>query len=301
MSMTFANLPPFGTKSPANSRLPVSVLNEPQNRGALLYNCYIQEILGPRISGRLLNIGAGTASAKFQHQRMIAASEYHTLEPADAGIPCTYICSATKMDPVPSESYDWVMSVAVLEHVDDPWAAAREHVRALKSGGYLYVSIPFQQVMHPASSFGDYWRFTPQGLQKLFECCRLVETEIWGDDPSNPNGFAVLMQKVSPGTVPHVSTPVYWIDFPNAEPFELFVPRVQPTRDWPVRLLKSEPMHTAMELNRVRDEIYAKVGFTVTNREVARRFIDDYSAPFGSLGCKDGISYFTSAAQQGRN
>ena len=99
------------------------------------------------------------------------------------------------MDQIPDASYDWVVSTSVLEHVDDCWAAAREQIRIAKPGGFIYCLIPFDQVLHPAAYFGDFWRFTPQGLRKLFEGCDALEIEAWGDNPTQPNGFASLFRK----------------------------------------------------------------------------------------------------------
>ena len=284
-------LQPLGEREPRR-RLPVVILNEFQNIGTILQNCYLQELLAPRLFGKLLNIGAGTASARYRHGEMFGVDEYHTLEP-EASMACTFVASATNMTPVESGRYDWVMSTAVLEHVDDAWAAAREHVRAAKPGGYIYVVVPFEQVMHPAPMFGDYWRFTPQGVRKMFPDCRVLEIETWGDNPAAPNGFGMLLQRPAPGSAPAAAKErYYWLEFDNDDPFALVKPAENPTYEWALHEVNAEPMNLAMELNRVRDTIYQQQQIPLRTKEVAQRYKTQYCKTIGFLGSAEGTSYF---------
>lgn len=69
--------------------------------------------------------------------------------------------------PFKDESFDAVISVAVLEHVQDPFRCAKEICRVLKPGGELYYSVPFLQPYHgyPHHYFNATW----QGLARLFD------------------------------------------------------------------------------------------------------------------------------------
>lgn len=77
---------------------------------------------------------------------------------------------------LPDASFDCVICLEVLEHVADPFAAALELQRILRPGGSLFLTVPFLHPYHghqdsssgSHDSFPDYWRFTHQGLQKLF-------------------------------------------------------------------------------------------------------------------------------------
>jgi len=77
---------------------------------------------------------------------------------------------------LPDESFDCVICLEVLEHVTDPFAAARELKRILRPGGALFLTVPFLDGYHghedsgsgSHDSFPDYWRFTHQGLERLF-------------------------------------------------------------------------------------------------------------------------------------
>jgi SAM-dependent methyltransferase len=84
---------------------------------------------------------------------------------------------------LPDASFDCVICLEVLEHVDDPFAAARELQRILRPGGALFLTVPFLNGYHGNQAsksaahgdFPDYWRFTHQGLQKLFAALRDLE------------------------------------------------------------------------------------------------------------------------------
>lgn len=77
---------------------------------------------------------------------------------------------------LPDESFDCVICIEVLEHVADPFAAARELQRVLRPGGSVFLTTPFLTGYHghPNSASGshedfpDFWRFTHQGLERLF-------------------------------------------------------------------------------------------------------------------------------------
>jgi hypothetical protein len=61
--------------------------------------------------------------------------------------------------------YGLVICEQVLEHVIDPLAAVRTLRQLCADDGWVYVSTPFLVCLHDHP--GDYWRFTPSGLQLL--------------------------------------------------------------------------------------------------------------------------------------
>ena len=65
--------------------------------------------------------------------------------------------------PVPSESFDAVLSTQVLEHVEDPGVYLSECRRVLRPGGRLLLSTHGIMVYHPDPV--DYWRWTCEGLR----------------------------------------------------------------------------------------------------------------------------------------
>lgn len=72
-------------------------------------------------------------------------------------------------------SLDAVLCFDVLEHVVNPFKAAREIERVLKPGGYALVSVPFMTSYHGKSGsshghedYPDHWRMTHTGLAYCF-------------------------------------------------------------------------------------------------------------------------------------
>ena len=81
----------------------------------------------------------------------------------------------------PDERFDLVICEQVLEHVPDPLTAVRGLHALCRPGGHVIVSTPFLIRVHPEP--GDYWRFTPAGLEKLLRSQGLEPLWIrsWGN------------------------------------------------------------------------------------------------------------------------
>jgi SAM-dependent methyltransferase len=78
------------------------------------------------------------------------------------------------------DTYDVVICEQVLEHVEDPWRAARTLHDMCRPGGNVVVSTPFLIRVHPTPF--DFWRFTEDGMRRLLSGSGLVvdETGSWG-------------------------------------------------------------------------------------------------------------------------
>lgn len=68
--------------------------------------------------------------------------------------------------PFADNSLDGVISVAVLEHVKDPFQSAAEISRVLKPGGFLFCAVPFLQPLHGYPH--HYYNMTAEGIKNLF-------------------------------------------------------------------------------------------------------------------------------------
>ena len=77
-------------------------------------------------------------------------------------------------------SFDFVISDQVLEHVENPLKAIAESRRVLKQGGIAIHTTCFISYFHPSPK--DYWRFSPDALRFL---CRdfseIIQCEGWGN------------------------------------------------------------------------------------------------------------------------
>jgi SAM-dependent methyltransferase len=118
--------------------------------------------------GVVVDLGCGTSPYK---SLILASAErylgidwpnsYHSQENVD-------ICGdITRGVPVQSESANTVVSFQVLEHLPVPDIFLSECHRILRSGGVLYITVPFMWHVHEAPY--DYYRYTRHGLQYMLE------------------------------------------------------------------------------------------------------------------------------------
>jgi SAM-dependent methyltransferase len=78
--------------------------------------------------------------------------------------------------PLANDSYDGVICLAVLEHIPRAWEAAAELHRILKPGGLLLGYVPFLSPYHAMPGYyGDYVRFTDDGIRALFQAFSTIE------------------------------------------------------------------------------------------------------------------------------
>jgi SAM-dependent methyltransferase len=69
--------------------------------------------------------------------------------------------------PVPDHTFDTILCIAVLEHVENPEEVALEFFRVLKPGGYVVASVPFLQPEHKTPT--DFQRYTKDGIEHFFD------------------------------------------------------------------------------------------------------------------------------------
>ncbi len=83
--------------------------------------------------------------------------------------------------PFPDNSFDYVLSDQVLEHLEgDPQDAINETYRILRPGGLAIHTTCFINPIHADPS--DFWRFTPDGLSLLCKnFSKIIYSEGWGN------------------------------------------------------------------------------------------------------------------------
>lgn len=80
--------------------------------------------------------------------------------------------------PFADNSQDAIACIAVLEHVTNPFMAVKEMHRVLAKGGMCIVYVPFLYYFHAEKGYyGDYWRFTREGLTLMFKEFSSVEIQ----------------------------------------------------------------------------------------------------------------------------
>ncbi|MEK7607393.1 MAG: glycosyltransferase [Patescibacteria group bacterium] len=85
------------------------------------------------------------------------------------------VSDATQL-PFKNNTLDGAVSESLFEHVPDAHLIAREMVRVVKPGGYIYVSAPFIHPYH--TSPDDFNRWTLSGLKHMFEDLEIVEAGV---------------------------------------------------------------------------------------------------------------------------
>ncbi len=111
------------------------------------------------------------------------------------------ICNCPQLD---SNKFDVVFSKDVLEHVPDPFAATNEMVRVCKPGGLIVCITPFAWRFHESPK--DYWRFTHQALELLFEKAGAI-TERSGYDASRRRKNQIGGKTIDGVWQPNATTP----------------------------------------------------------------------------------------------
>ncbi len=92
--------------------------------------------------------------------------------------------------PYKNDSFDFVISDQVIEHLKDPKKAILESYRVLKRGGIAVHTTCFMNYIHPCPE--DFWRFSPDALKYLCtDFSEIIQCEGWG------NRIAIILCLVS--------------------------------------------------------------------------------------------------------
>ena len=81
--------------------------------------------------------------------------------------------------PFADNTFDYVLSQAVIEHVPNPFAAANELIRIAKRGAVINCEIAFMQPLHCRPY--HFFNVTPWGAELLFKDCSKVQVTTHGD------------------------------------------------------------------------------------------------------------------------
>jgi SAM-dependent methyltransferase len=83
------------------------------------------------------------------------------------GLRADVVADLNRPLPIESEVADTVVTFEVLEHLSEPQLMLSEACRILRPGGSLFLSVPFQWLVHEAP--WDFFRYTNYGLEHLLK------------------------------------------------------------------------------------------------------------------------------------
>lgn len=151
----------FSTSKSNYNFLPKSLIDygnvkPTENISANDYDPVALNIIEQFKNGIILDNGCGLRNVYYENVVNFEIVDY----------PTTDILGIGEKLPFKTDIFDAVFSLAVLEHVRNPFECAQEIVRVLKPGGILYVAVPFLQPFH---GYPDhYYNMTSSGLKNLF-------------------------------------------------------------------------------------------------------------------------------------
>ena len=123
------------------------------------------ELIERHADGLILDVGAGYRPVYYSNVVNFEMMDYAT----------TDVVGLAHRLPFKNDAFDGVISIAVLEHVKDPFRCAAEIARVLKPGGWLKCCVPFLQPLHGYPH--HYFNMTHEGLRTLFEGHLTIERQ----------------------------------------------------------------------------------------------------------------------------
>ena len=155
-----------------------------------IVGCLSKEL--PRLSGKILDIGAGECpwkyllgnEAEYQGIDILSASDFGMKKSSDV----IYYDGVTI--PFAPNEFDAALCIEVLEHTQDPAMLLAEAFRVLKSGGIFILTIPWSARVHHLPF--DYHRFTPLQLERLFKQTGFSDFRI----QARGNNFCTIANKL---------------------------------------------------------------------------------------------------------
>jgi SAM-dependent methyltransferase len=152
-------------------------------RGKPVDRWYIERFLNAHradVRGAVLEVAESTYTQWYGDGEVTRSDVLHREGNDDS----TIVGDLTTGEGLPQHAYDCFICTQTLPFIYDVHAAVRGMANVLKPGGVLLATVPgMSQVSRDDKrDWGDWWRFTSQGTQRLFEeAFEHVETEAHGN------------------------------------------------------------------------------------------------------------------------
>jgi hypothetical protein len=137
------------------------------DRGTPLDRRYIETFLARHndsFHGSVLEVGDDRYSRRFGAPSRMTVIDIDPVNPR-----ATLIADLCDSASLPADAYDCIVLVETLHLLSAPALCIANCQQALVSGGSLLVTVPALKRLSPTRPESDYWRFTPAGLDLLFE------------------------------------------------------------------------------------------------------------------------------------
>ena len=131
----------------------------------------------------VVDIGSGHAPYKLLFPNRTSVDTDPSVKP-------DIIADITKL-PFEDNSCGLVLCIEVFEHLKDPYIAARELNRVLKSGGRLILTTRFLYPLHLVPY--DYWRYTPYIIKDIFKDWDIENIEF---ESESFTALGILFQRI---------------------------------------------------------------------------------------------------------
>jgi SAM-dependent methyltransferase len=133
----------------------------------------LREQLDARGKSRILVVGGGCQRGWLDQRLRDLVDHEIVYTDVDTASDVELFCDGHDL-PFKGETFDALVTTAVLEHVFYPERVAEEIARVLKPDGLLYSEVPFMQQVHEGAY--DFTRYTLSGHRRLFNQFKEIDS-----------------------------------------------------------------------------------------------------------------------------
>jgi hypothetical protein len=120
--------------------------------------------------------------------------KYFTLDVIE-DINTSFVGSIEHLQVITKQRFDVIVALSVLEHVQEPWEAARQMYACLETDGVAFLNTPLMFKVH--GPIPDFWRFTQYGYEALFGNKFDLEFLAYPEDQLGKNTAALSLNVIA--------------------------------------------------------------------------------------------------------